>query len=617
MRLDTNKYREFETSSRLEWLETNFTGAYAMGTVAGVATRRYHTLLTPALHPPGGRRNFFPRIEETIKTHEGIHSLSSVAFPGRIGLRGHELIEDFQPSPPRWTFRCGDVTIQKGLFLVPRRQIVILRYLADANCLLHLRPFLADREPGGLQSSGVHIRPPIKFEAPGARFREQPLWYRDHAYDREEEQGLPYCEDLYTPGIFEYNLRAGEPAWLIASVHDSGIDPEESWELRLKARSHPSDPFLARRSGRGWTILAGMPWASDRGRDAMIALPGLLLPKIGHKFDVARSVLQTFAGALRHSLIPESFPEDSRLPDYASVDTTLWWFVASHRYLERTSDNDYLRSVFFPAAKDIIPRLRHGTQYGIKVDPSDGLITAGSPDTTLTWMDSRIAGQPVVPRYGKAVEVNALWYNALRITAHWARHARNQDLSEKCFLLASKTRRHFRTAFWSPSQGCLRDTVASPQIRPNQVLAAALPFSPLEVEDRKAVVRCVLQHLLTPYGLRSLSPEDPEYRGMVEGEVEGWASVCHQGSSWPWFIGHFFDALLGAFGRAPQNLEWCRDLLKPIEAHKDGDGCLGLVAETFDGNSPHNWNGLPAQASAFGEYLRAYDLVRADRVSYD
>lgn len=612
MLVDSARYRDFEESSRLEWLETNFTGGFAMGTVAGVATRRYHGLLTAAMRPPVQRRMLLARVEETITAGGEEYSLATVQYPGQLALRGFELIRDFKPNPPRWVFECGAARVEKALFLAPECQTVILRYCADATCRLRIRPFIADRDYHQLQKAGSTLTTALHFDAPGAAFDGQSTWYRNHEYAVERERGLDYSEDLLAPGFYEYTLRAGEPAWFVATAHPRPLDTETAWRERLKRAFRPEDYFLARRPGKGWTILAGFPWFTDWGRDAMVSLPGLLLSEDSRP-EIARSTLEAWVEELNQGLIPNRFPDAGEEPEYNSADATLWWFVAAHRYIEHAKDLDFLQGVFLPRAKEILAHHRRGTLNNIGMDAGDGLLRAGSEATQLTWMDARVDGTPVTPRQGKAVEINALWFNALRIASHWARLGRDHEMAEQCFLLASKVRRNFRAAFWSGAQQCLRDTDSSPRIRPNQIFAASLPFSPLELDDRKAVVRAVLHHLLTPYGLRTLAPDDPDYRGAYAGGPTERDAAYHQGAAWPWLTGAFIDAFLGSFGHSRENLAWCGDLLQPLAGHIGRGGCLGSIAEVFDGDKPHRWGGCPAQAWSVAEYLRARSVAGLGR----
>ncbi len=612
MIVDASRYRDFAESSRLEWLETDFTGSFAMGTVAGVATRRYHGLLTAAMQPPVERSVLLARVEETVQTGGVPYSLSTVQYPGHLALRGFELIRDFTPDPPRWVFQCGAARVEKGLFLVPDRRTVVLRYCADRACSLRIRPFIADRDYHQLQKVGNELPTPVHGEAPGAVFTEHAHWYRDHEYSVERERGLDFSEDLFSPGFYDYTLRPGEPVWFIATPHPGPLDPANAWHERLQRTFRPEDYFLARRSGSGWTILAGFPWFTDWGRDAMVSLPGLLLGQ-DPRPDIARSVLESWIAHLNRGLIPNRFPDDGTEPEYNSADATLWWFAAAHHYFEHTHDEDFLRGTFLPRAKEVLWAHRRGTLNGIRMDSGDGLLRAGSAETQLTWMDARVDGTPVTPREGKAVEVNALWFNALRVASHWARQSRDHEMAEQCFLLATKARRNFRAAFWSTTQDCLRDTDSSPLIRPNQIFAASLPFSPLELDDRKAVVRAVLHHLLTPYGLRTLAPGEESYHAGYAGSPAERDAAYHQGTAWPWLMGAFIDAFLGSFGRSRENLAWCRDLLEPLAQHMHREGCLGSIAEVFDGDKPHHWGGCPAQAWSVAEYLRARSVAGLGR----
>ncbi len=604
MRIDSAKCRDLDTSSRLEWLETNATGGFAMGTVSGLATRRYHTLLTAALTPPTGRRALLARVEEQVVSGGETHSLGLVQYPGNLALRGHERLEAFETNPPRWTYRCGGALVEKALFLPPGRPAAVLRYLSDRPVTLRLRPFFANRGYHSLQHQEAGFRCPLHIDAPAAAFMPGEHWYRDHEYRLERERGLDFREALWTSGVYEYTLQPGEPAWFAASLDGQPLDYAGAFAGRLKQEAHPARDFLARRSNGAWTLIAGYPWFTDWGRDTFISLPGLLLGEQPLR-EEARSILESYAAHRAQGLLPNRFPDEGETPEYNSADATLWWFVAAHHYLMHGDEGDFLRGVFVPAAGDILDHLARGTLFRIGVDPQDGLVTAGDPSTQLTWMDARIHGTPVTPRHGKAVELNALYYNALRITARWARHAHAHELAEQAFLRATRLRTRFREFFWCASRQCLRDTGESSQLRPNQIFAVSLPYTPLEEPEQRAVVRAVFEKLYTPFGLRTLAPDDERYRGAYGGGVEARDGAYHQGTVWPWLLGHYLEAMLKAFGRSPERLEWAREALKPLEAHREAEGCLGSIAEIFDGAPPHRWNGAPAQAWSVAEFERA------------
>lgn len=605
MRLTASKCREFDTASRLEWLETNGTGGFAMGTVCGLATRRYHSLLTAALTPPAGRRVLLARVEEQIITGGATHALALVQYPGQLALRGHERLEQFEPDPPRWLYRCGGALIEKSLLLLPGRPAVALRYLSDQPATLRLRPFFANRGYHALQRMETGFRCPLHTQAPaGATFTPSQHWYHDHEYAIERERGLDFRESLWTSGFHEVELRPGEPVWFVWSADEAAADPEAALAERLKREPHPATPFLAQRASGAWTLLAGFPWFTDWGRDTLISLPGLLLGERPLRGQ-ARSILESYAAARAHGLVPNRFPDEGETPEYNSADATLWWFVAAHYYLMHGADDGFLRGVFLPAAADILDHLWRGTLFAIGADPRDGLLAAGDETTQLTWMDARVHGRPVTPRHGKAVELNALYYNALRLTARWARAGGANQLAERAFLRAARFRNRFREVFWNAARQCLRDTAGGAQMRPNQIFAVSLPYSPLEEAEQKAVVRAVYQHLYTPFGLRTLAPGEPDYRGRYGGSVEQRDGAYHQGTVWPWLLGPYVEALFKVFGRSAEHVHWVRDALAPLRQHRDNEGCLGSIAEIFDGDAPHHWNGAPAQAWSVAEFERA------------
>ena len=334
-------------------------------------------------------------------------------------------------------------------------------------------------------------------------------------------------------------------------------------------------------------MIAGYPWFTDWGRDTMIALPGILIAR--GRLEEAREVLRGFLAHLDGGMIPNRFPDRGERPEYNTADATLWMFHAVQEYLQAGGDESFLRDEFFPAAKEIVRWHLTGTRHGIRVDPADHLLAAGEPGVQLTWMDTG-----ATPRRGKPVEINALWYKALRLMEQWgaAESGREADL----------VRSAFQRSFWNQARGCLFDVVGpdDASLRPNQIFAISLPFSPLAPEQQQAVVRAVEKHLLTPYGLRTLAPDEPGYIGRYAGGPAERDAAYHQGTVWPWLIGPFVRAYLAAFGRSETNLQHCRDLLRPLEAHLE-EACLGSVSEIFDGDPPHRPGGAPAQAWSVGE----------------
>ena len=473
----------------------------------------------------------------------------------------------------------------------------------------------------GLPELRLHTNPTAQFAADGT-------WYFAHQYEAERDRGLDSSEDLWKMGTLTLEVGPGQPAFVVASLSDRTIDAGEVARLEAAERTRQSpafaDPFTARlahaaeqyvvrRQDGGPTVIAGYPWFTDWGRDTMIALPGLLLSR--GRFDEARDVIRGFLAHRDGGLLPNRFPDRGEAPEYNTVDATLWLFQAAFAYVTASGDDAFVREIL-PALKEILRFHLEGTRHGIRVDPRDRLLAAGEPGAQLTWMDAKVGDVVVTPRHGKPVEINALWYNALRIAALLAQAAGDYGTSASCSREAELVEQSFARAFWNPSRGCLYDVVGGPAgddpaIRPNQLFAFSLPFPLLDPEQRRSVMRVVEKELLTPFGLRTLARGEAGYVPRFRGGPWERDTAYHQGTVWPWLIGPYVRGYLAAFGRNPSNVAACRRLLEPLEAHLSSDACLGQVSEVFDAEEPYRPGGCPAQAWSVAELLRlmTVDLV--------
>jgi predicted glycogen debranching enzyme len=386
--------------------------------------------------------------------------------------------------------------------------------------------------------------------------------------------------------VFALDLKAGEWAPICASL--DGVEATEAPTMKR-------DPFLVRRADGSPTIIAGYPWFTDWGRDTMISLPGLLIAP--RRLDEARQIIEGFLKHRNQGVIPNRFPDSGETPEYNTVDATLWMFQAVRAWLAAGGDREFLHDVFLPAAKDIVEWHRKGTWYGIHVDPEDHLLGAGPQ---LTWMDAKVGDWVVTPRHGKPVEINALWHGALCLMAEWG--------DDSCRLEAENVRQSFREKFWNAERQCLYDVLTEDgpvkKLRPNQIFAVSLRNGLLDQDQQRAVVSIVQRELLTPVGLRTLEASDPEYQPRYEGGPRERDGAYHQGTVWPWLLGPFVDAFLAAFGETPQTLAYCRGLVERLEAEAAHAGCLGSIAEIYDGEEPRLPRGCPAQAWSVGEIAR-------------
>jgi glycogen debranching enzyme len=604
--------RDFARSSKLEWLETNGTGAFAMGTVAGVNTRRYHALLVASLVPPSGRRVLLARVEEEAIVDGRSFALAACQYPGIVTPRGFELLEEFQPEPcATWVYSLGGTRIEKQVYLVEGKQAVVIRYRADRALTLRVRPFLADRDYHSLQHAGNWTHSALQFHC-GAQMIEDAHWYSNVEYLEELDRGFDFREDLYSPGVFVLDLKPGE--WV--PIYGAADSTSQGGEPPVRR-----DPFVVRRADGSPTIIAGYPWFTDWGRDTMISLPGLLIAP--GRIDEARRIIEGFLDRRDRGIIPNRFPEAGEAPEYNTADATLWMFQAMRAWLQAApaagGDRAFLGDVFYPAAKDILDWHRRGTWYGIGVDPSDHLLRAGgragacagAEDTQVTWMDARADGRAATPRHGKPVEINALWHGALCLMADWGDEVGS---SNACRAEALAVRESFRRKFWDHGRQCLYDVLAEDgpvsKLRPNQIFAVSLGNDLLEPSQQQAVVRIVERELLTPVGLRTLDRGDPEYQPRYRGGPAERDGAYHQGTVWPWLMGPFVDAYLCAFGKTPETLAYCRRLVEQLEDAAALGPCLGSVPEIYDAEEPHIARGCPAQAWSVAELARLKAMLK-------
>lgn len=640
--------RDFEHASRLEWLETNHTGAYAMGTVAGLNTRRYHALLISSLKPPAERYSILPRVEEIANVAGVDFSLGAAQYPGVVYPRGFELLDEFRIDPfPEWRYCCGSAAITKTVCLLDRQQSVLVRYSTTVACTLKVRLLTSFRDYHSLAHRNTSLRdqieitpervvftpyaalPPLSVVHSGS-FAPDCDWFLRHEYLRELERGLDYEEDLYSPGTITFQLAPGNSAWFLATLEPQSygedlppleIDLILEAERRRRQFESPSrlestlkralDQFRIHRYDGQPSLLAGYPWFTDWSRDILISLPALSAS--GFAAAETRNILEMLLTERSEGLIPNRFLDTGSLPEYNTADATLWVFVAAQEYLAQTNDLPFLREILFPAALDILDWHRRGTKYRIHIDEQDHLLWAGDSDTQLTWMDARVNGSAITPRFGKPVEINALWYNALRITAAWSDQLGHSQQAEHLRAEAAVMLASFRRAFWNDQHHCLFDVVKddSPDasIRPNQLFALSLPYPLVDPEKGRLIMAVIKNKLLTPVGLRTLESGDPCYRPRFEGSMAARDSAYHQGTVWPWLMGPFITAYLYSYGETIEAICFCRDLLMRFEQELVAC-CLGSLAEVYDAEQPHQPGGCPAQLWSIAQFTVSLDRLR-------
>lgn len=634
-----------EASSR-EWLDTNGIGGFASSTIAGMNTRRYHGLLVAAIKPPVARSVLLSKLEEAFWLGGKRVDLGTNQYPGAVHPEGYRLLDSFSLDPfPVFSYRIDDLVIEKSVFLVQGENTVVVQYelsgdLAGRSAGLELRALVAFRDYHGTAHANPYIRgdvalsdglasiapydgmPSLHFAHNAVSVDTTGCWYYNFEYQREQERGLDYHEDLFSPLVLRFNLATARKAVIIASTEQhkaAEAHALESTEIQRRAKviSHApvddafvkiltaaADQFLVARSDRS-TVIAGYHWFTDWGRDTMISLPGLTL--VTGRFDVARNILRAFARSMDQGMIPNRFPDAGETPEYNTVDATLWMFHAVWEFLRYTGDIEFIRSEMYVPLQESIAWHERGTRYEIRLD-SDGLLHAGVPGVQLTWMDAKISDWVVTPRSGKPVEIQALWYNALRVMQHLAATFNEPDQATHYGSLADRARASFEQSFWNEVDSCLYDVVSSAggdrSIRPNQIVAASLPHPLLEGDKARRMIDFVERELLTPYGLRTLSPRDPNYRGSCSGDPFARDSAYHQGTVWPWLLGPFLTAYIKVHGDDQVRTRANR-LLDPLREHICQAG-IGQISEVFDGDPPHAPRGCIAQAWSVAEVLRAY-----------
>ena len=632
-----------EASSR-EWLETNGIGGFACSSITGANRRRYHALLIAATKPPVGRVVLLSKLEETLLIDGRRFDLSTNQYPGVVHPRGFEFLENFRLDPfPIFTFEVDGVEIEKSVFMVYGSNATVVQYRLlnasprDAVCL-EVRPLVAFRDyhattranndirreflshPNLISYSAYPALPSLHLAHNATTIAKTGDWYYNFQYEIERERGLDFTEDLFNPFALTFSLQSSESASVIAATEPFDIERADALrkdELHRRneiasasslgepfaiALTSAADQFLAKR-GEDWTVLAGYPWFTDWGRDTMIAFPGLTLHT--GAADVARSVLKNLAGFMDQGMLPNRFPEHGEAPEFNTVDATLWYFEAVRKYVEATSDLDFLRELY-PVLVDIIHWHIRGTRYGIKL-LDNGLLNADEPGVQLTWMDAKVGSWVVTPRSGKPVEIQALWYNALKIMETWAHQFGHNDDQRQFRTISSLLHQTFNRVFWNEKEKSLYDVVnggaPDPSIRPNQIFALSLHHPLVTGERAKLILEMVQRELLTPYGLRTLSPRDPKYLGRYDGDMRSRDSAYHQGTVWPWLLGPFFSAYVKVHGRNEAVQKRLLNWLEPLKQHLCEEG-LGQVSEVFDGDPPHRPGGCFAQAWSVAEILR-------------
>jgi predicted glycogen debranching enzyme len=671
--LPSETLSRFDEIIQKEWLMTNGLGGYASSTVLGVNTRKYHGLLVAALHPPGDRTVCLAKLDEEAFVGDNIYPFGANEFHGKIFPQGYLFLKEFSVSPfPSYVYSVQNVEARKTIFMPKGKNAVAVAYnVLNRNSfeikiriypLLSCRHFhlVVDRWKNPLDFSQQQNDREVEvtFNVPKAtiaaratkgKFNEKITWIERVYYREEDRRGESSTDDCFQPGYFEVPVppKREEEFDIAVAASDSSqksreildavgttmydVDGQRERELEQRedllanfygSRKVPisnwlnwvllaADAFLVKGAGDRRAVLAGYFWFETWGRDTFISLPGLMLAT-GRSAE-AKKVLLDFTRRIKQGLIPNFVGDSSGEPVYNTVDATLWYVNAVLQFLKYTGDFKFVQKQLWERLKAIVDGHEKGTAFGIRLD-SDGLLAHGP---RLTWMDAEVGGRAVTPRAGKAVEIQALWYNALKTMQLLANKFEETSLSEKYAGMTREARESFNEKFWNGESGCLFDVVeesgVDASLRPNQIIVAALDFTMLDNDKSEQVVDVVQRELLTPFGLRTLVQGDTRYRGMYVGDRRSRDEAYHNGTVWPWLLGPFATAFLKAKGHGDLRVEYAlKNFVLPLFKQQIFEAGLGTLSEIFDGDPPHTPRGCVAQAWSVAEPLRAYveDVLR-------
>ena len=670
MTVRRNALSNLDESLQKEWLVTNGLGGYASSTILGINTRKYHGLLVASFSPPVDRRVVLSKVDEELIVNRNTFPFGANQFEGLTYPRGYEFLEEFALKPfPTYTYVAGDVQLQKTIFMPHMKNATIILYKVSntnkAPAKILLKPLVNVRhfhavterrklsfefvqEPAKNQTLVRHTNPQLNVLLSSTRGTYSPTgqWIEKVYYRTDHIRGEAHFDDYYQSGIFQIEIKpnetlefaliavAGETpekvreiaaeipsdtdklkrlhakeveqrmTLISSSTTKLGVDEPEEW---LKWLVLATDSFIVHReTTKGKTIIAGYPWFEDWGRDTFISMPGLML--ITQRIEEAKQVFLTFKQYCSKGLIPNRFPDNPQQPPaYNTVDATLWYINAVLQFLKYTNDFRFVKEKLWDTLKEIIEWHMKGTLYDIKMD-EDFLLKHGSQ---LTWMDVMINGNPVTPRNGKAVEIQALWYNALKSMELLATKFDEESEAEKYCSIAEKAKESFNNEFWYREKGYLFDVVLDGNkdntLRPNQIFTVALDFPLIKEEKALKVIDAVQEKLLTPYGLRTLPPDHPNYIGTYIGDFRHRDFAYHNGTAWAWLLGPFTTAFLKTRKHEAEWREYAfKNFLERLLRENISDGGLGSLSEIFDGDYPHKPRGCIAQAWSVAEPLRAY-----------
>ena len=638
---DRSKLVNLEYSLHRELLRANRTGSYASTTIVNCNTRKYHGLLiTPQPAIDHENHVLLNTIEDSVIQMDSEFNLGIHKYPGSIyNPHGHRYMVDFTTEPiPRQVYQVGGAILTKELIFTSGEDRIIIKYtLEEANypTKIKIKPFLAFRNIHHLSKENIFADKKYEKVPNGIKvkmyqgytdlfmqlskeneYTHVPTWYYNIEYQEEMERGYDYQEDLYVPGFFEFEIKKGESVFFVAGtkeINPSSVKRTYTNEVgkRIPRNNfencliNSAQQFIVKKGGKT-EITAGFPWFGRWGRDTFISLPGLTL--VTGDFQTCKSVIDTMIADLNGPLFPNIGSGSSSA--YNSVDAPLWFFWALQQYSTFTKSKKTIWKDYGRKMKMILDGFREGTSFEIHMEPN-GLISAGEPGKALTWMDAVVFGKPVTPRIGMAVEINALWYNAICFSLEVAKLAGDKEFIKEWKEIAGMIPDSYKSVFWSEQKGYLADYVDGEykdwSVRPNMIFAASLEYSPVDEEIRKQVISTVKKELLTPRGLRTLTPKNPAYKGIYSGNQADRDLAYHQGTVWPWLLGHFAEGYLKLHGKS--GLSFIKSLYKGFEPEMTDYG-IGTISELYDGDPPHTPRGAISQAWSVGELLRINWLIK-------
>jgi predicted glycogen debranching enzyme len=656
-------FEHFDKAIRHEWLVTNGLGGYASSTILGVNTRKYHGLLVAALHPPSDRTVCLAKLDEEVSVGSNSYPLGTNEFHDKIFPQGHVFLKQFALDPfPLYVYEVQDVEVRKTVFMPKDKNAVAVKYQVlnhgRAEAKIRVYPLLTCRHfhsvidkrsnplnfsqnqnGGTVEFNFKNPEATVAVHSTMSDFNEKPVWIERLCYCEEASRGESSADDCYQPGYFEVLVphkrdrdfavvaaaseNSQECRETLDSIGSTVYDVNAQFTSEVEARANllttfydghnevpasdwlnwillAADAFVAKGAGDRKAVMAGYFWFETWGRDTFISLPGLLLAT--GRFEDARRILLDFIRHSKHGLIPNFIQDRSGEPAYNTVDATLWYVNSILQYLKYTGDFEFVQQQLWKNLKAIVESHQKGTAFNIHLD-SDGLLAHGPQ---LTWMDAEVGGEAATPRAGKAVEIQALWYNALKTMQLLANNFDEARLADRYDAMADEAQQSFNAKFWNGENGLfdvVEDSGVDASLRPNQIIAAALDFTMLSQDGAERVVDVVQRELVTPYGLRTLARVDSRYKGMYVGDRRSRDHAYHNGTVWAWLLGPYMTACRKAQVSSDYDL---KNRLRVLFTQQTVQAGLGTISEIFDGDPPYEPRGCIAQAWSVAEPLRAY-----------